>query len=76
MRDRLYVGKPYTRKIRLRETREFVAATAYLKTLREVLCRLESEGGLERQLYNVQIPEEKRNNATSKSHSFGPTFIL
>lgn len=43
VKERLYIGKPYTRKTRLRETREFVAVQAYLKILREILCKAEEK---------------------------------
>ncbi len=40
MKSRIYVGKPYTRKFRLRDTREFVATKAYLKLMSEILYKV------------------------------------
>jgi hypothetical protein len=41
VRDRLYVGKPFQRKVPLGDTRDFVAVREYLKALDGVLVGLE-----------------------------------
>ena len=41
VRDRLYVGKPFQRKVPLGDTRDFVAVREYLKALDDVLVGLE-----------------------------------
>ena len=52
VRDRLYVGKPFQRKVPLGDARDFVAVREYLKALDGVLKRMERIGGTTTQTKN------------------------
>ena len=59
VRDRLYVGKPFQRKVPLGDTRDFVAVREYLKALGDVLKRIERIGGTTQT--KISIAESRGN---------------
>jgi hypothetical protein len=59
VRDRLYVGKPFQRKVPLGDTRDFVAVREYLRALDGVLKRIERIGGTTTQT-KISIAEDLR----------------